>query len=157
MSSILPDYIDSEGIKWSYEGLSESKDRYRAYDTNLPVTGDMTLYLFYKNDRKAREAAAKKLERFIAEVQRTHDNSFSLTFKAKAAPAIAVALAVLNKTNPKASTQELLDAVKALEAATGMGSDFNSSGGGGSSGGSFGGGSGGGSTQIGRASCRERV
>lgn len=145
MSSILPDYIDSEGIKWSYEGLSESKDRYRAYDTNLPVTGDMTLYLFYKNDRKAREAAAKKLERFIAEVQRTHDNSFSLTFKAKAAPAIAVALAVLNKTNPKASTQELLDAVKALEAATGMGSDFNSSGGGGSSGGSFGGGSGGGS------------
>jgi len=111
---ITGDYIDNNGIKWHYEGLSTDKDTYQAYDPTSRVTGDMTIYVFYSNDKEDRKQAETNLKDGI---QNAKDQLSKITDPAKRAAlqaAIDAAQAVLDKVNRKASTAELKAALDAL-------------------------------------------
>ena len=146
---ITGDYIDNNGIKWHYEGLSTDKDTYQAYDPTSRVTGDMTIYVFYSNDKEDRKKAETNLKDGI---QNAKDQLSKITDPAKRAAlqaAIDAAQAVLDKVNRKSSTAELIAALDALNNAVKAagGKTYepdNNKGGGGSRGGR--GGSGGGSS-----------
>ena len=149
---ITGDYIDNNGITWHYEGLSTDKDTYQAYDPTTRVTEDMTIYVFYSNDKDARKKADSNLR---AAIQNAKEQLSKITDPAKIAAlqaAIDAAQAVLDRVNRKSSTAELKAALDALNQAVKdaggkvyVPEDDNNNGGGGrhrGGGGSSGGGTG---------------
>ncbi|MBS5883173.1 MAG: hypothetical protein KIC55_12580 [Lachnoanaerobaculum sp.] len=148
-SYIQGDTIDNNGITWHYEGLSTDRDNYNAYDPTTRLTEDLTLYLFYSNDRNERRQAEADLK---AAIQNAKTQLSKITDPAKRAAlqtAIDAAQAVVDRTNRKSSTPELIAELDALNAAI-RASQGSTSGGGSSSGGGRGrGGSGGGSGSSG--------
>ena len=114
---ITGDYIDNNGITWHYEGLSTDKDTYQAYDPTTRVTEDMTIYVFYSNDKDARKKADSNLR---AAIQNAKEQLSKITDPAKIAAlqaAIDAAQAVLDRVNRKSSTAELKAALDALNQA----------------------------------------
>ena len=149
-SHIQADTVDNNGITWHYEGLSTDKNNYTAYDPTTRVTDDMTVYIFYSNDKDARRRAENDLS---SAIQNANNQLRRITDPAKKAAlqaAINAAQAVIDRTNRKSSTPELLAAIDALNAAVKAagGTVPNNNGGGGGRGGR--GGSGGGSGSAGR-------
>ncbi|MDO4788674.1 MAG: hypothetical protein Q4A19_05910 [Johnsonella sp.] len=137
---IEADEIDANGITWTYKGLSSDRDNFVPVDTNLRLTDNMTLYLFYGNDRQERADADRELRDLIASAMRRMNDPIGLSDKRKLQQAIDLANAILNQTSPrKASTPELLAEIAKLGQVLRGVQDIDSSGGG--SGGSGGGGS----------------
>lgn len=116
-SAIVGDYVDNNGLTWHYEGLSTDKDTYQAYDPTTRVTQDMTIYVFYSNDRDARKKAESNLK---AAIQNAKDQLNKITDPTKRAAlqaAIDAAQAVIDRVNRKSSTPELIAALDALNEA----------------------------------------
>ncbi|MFC2582668.1 MAG: hypothetical protein ACFNVX_00465 [Lachnoanaerobaculum saburreum] len=115
---VKTDNPDKNGITWKYVGLSSDKDSFVEYDANTRVTQDMTIYMFYSNDKDDRKKADDDLK---AGIQNAKDQLAKITDPVKKAAlqaAIDAAMAVLNKSNPrKATTAELKAALDALNQA----------------------------------------
>lgn len=138
-SRIVGDYIDNDGLTWHYEGLSTDKNSYVNFDPSSRVTQDMTLYLFYSNDRSERTAAENRLKSAINSATadlRNYNASSQATLQAK----LAQLQAILDRKNRKSSTAELEAALADLNALLPTLTRSNNGGGGG--GGSSGGGGG---------------
>ena len=150
-SHIQADTVDNNGITWHYEGLSTDKNNYTAYDPTTRVTDDMTVYIFYSNDKDARRKAENDLSSAIQNANNQLNRINDPAKKAALQAAINAAQAVINRTNRKSSTPELLAAIDALNAAVKAagGTVPNNNGGGGRGRGGRGG-SGGGSGSAGR-------
>ena len=144
---IKSDEIDNDGVKWHYEGLSTDKDTYNEYMLDQRVTDDITLYMFYSNDRAERNKVKSALEALIAKAKGKL-SSFSSLSQSNVQAQIDAAQAVLDKINRKASADELQKALDDLQRAydnatgnNGGGSNNGGNSGGGGRGGSGGGGS----------------
>ncbi len=143
-SGIKADEIDNEGVRWHYEGLSTDRNNFTEYIPNQRVTEDITLYLFYSNDRAERNKIKSDLEALIAKAKRDL-GSFSSLSQRSVQARIDAAQAMLDKVNRKASAEELQavfdNLEKAYNNATGNNGGGNNGGGSGGSGGGGGGGS----------------
>ena len=152
---VKTDNPDKNGITWKYVGLSSDKDSFVEYDANTRVTQDMTIYMFYSNDKDDRKKADDDLR---AAIKNATDQLSKITDPVKRAAlqaAIDAATAILNKSNPrKSTTAELTAALEALNKAvkdaggTAYIPDNNNKGGGGGRGGR--GGSGGSGSGTGK-------
>ena len=148
-SYIQGDTVDNNGITWHYEGLSTDRDNYNAYDPTTRLTEDLTLYLFYSNDRNERRQAEADLKDAIQNAKTQLSKITDPAKRVALQTAIDAAQAVVDRTNRKSSTSELIAALDTLNAAI-RASQGSTSGGGSSSGGGRGrGGSGGGSGSSG--------
>lgn len=136
---IVSDYIDNDGLTWHYEGLSTDRNNYVDFDPSSKVTEDMTLYLFYLNDRSKRSTAENNLKSAVSSATadlRSYNPPSQRLLKSK----LAQVQAVLNRINRKSSTAELEAALADLNALLAT-LTRNNSGGGGGGGSSSGGGS----------------
>ena len=147
-SHIQADTVDNNGITWHYEGLSTDKNNYTAYDPTTRVTDDMTVYIFYSNDKDARRRAENDLSSAIQNANNQLNRINNPAKKAALQAAINAAQAVIDRINRKSSTPELIAALKALNDAVVDAGGRLPNGGGGGHGGR--GGSGGGSGSSGR-------
>lgn len=138
-------FIENDGVKWTYLGLSYSGSHYEPFDENMMLTDDVTVYIYYENDREQRNSAENRLNQLKAEAEALL-NSGKLTGpqSRNLRAALQEAIAALTKSVPrKSSTDELQQAISRLEAVLndikrgGSGSNGNS--GGGRSGGGGGG------------------
>lgn len=148
-SHIQGDSVDNNGITWHYEGLSTDRNNYNAYDPTMRVTEDMTVYLYYSNDRDERRQAESELKSAIRGANSQLNNVKNAAKRAALEAAINAAQAVIDRVNRKSSTAELQAALDALNAAI-KAAGGSISGGGGGRGGR--GGSGGGSGSASRRS-----
>lgn len=142
-------FIENDGVKWTYLGLSYSGSHYEPFDENMMLTDDVTVYIYYENDREQRNSAENRLNQLKAEAEALL-NSGRLTGpqSRNLRAALQEAIAALTKSVPrKSSTDELQQAISRLEAVLndikrgGSGSNGNSGGGGGGRSGGGGGGS----------------
>ena len=142
-SHIQADTVDNNGITWHYEGLSTDKNNYTAYDPTTRVTDDMTVYIFYSNDKDARRRAVNDLSSAIQNANNQLNRINNPAKKAALQAAINAAQAVIDRINRKSSTPELIAALKALnDAVVDAGGRLPNGGGGGRGRGGSGGGSG---------------
>lgn len=119
-----------DGITHTYKGLSTSKDSFESPEADLPIKGDMSLYIFYDDDRVQRQEIESELKNLLEEVKnRLDNNELKQAFD-------DAKCTVYNK----ATTGELQLAYYRLKQARGLPNNGDSSGG---SGGSGSGGSGG--------------
>lgn len=136
-SHIQGDTVDNNGITWHYEGLSTDRNSYNAYDPTMRVTEDMTVYLYYSNDRDDRRQAESDLKSAIRGANSQLNNVKNATKRAALEAAINAAQAVIDRINRKSSTPELIAALKALnDAVVDAGGRLSGRGGRGGSGGS---------------------
>lgn len=142
-------FIESDGVKWTYLGLSYSGSNYDPFDENMMLTDDVTVYIYYENDRDQRNSAESRLNQLKAEAEALLNNSGLTGLQRRnLRAALQEAIDALTKTAPrKSSTDELQQMISRLEAVLndirrgGSGNNGNSGGGGGRSGGGGGGGS----------------
>ena len=146
-SGIKADEIDNEGVRWHYEGLSTDRNNFTEYIPNQRVTEDITLYLFYSNDRAERNRIKSELEALIAKAK-AKLGSFSSLSQREVQARIDAAQAMLDKVNRKASAEELQAVFDNLEKAYNNATGNNGGGGGGGGNGGGSGGGGGGSANI---------
>ena len=105
----LPE-IDVDGVTWTFRGLSSSRTEFMEYNERSLVSGPGVVYIYFDNDRTARNRAQTELTNAVNEATTIANNS-SPAIQASIQALINDANAVLTMTTPRrASRQELNDA-----------------------------------------------
>ena len=126
-----------DGITHTYKGLSTSRDSFESPEADLPIKGNMSLYIFYDDDREKRQEIESELENLLGKVENRLDNNELKQAYDNAKRTVD------NKTPRKATTGDLQLAYNKLRQALGLPNNGDSSGGSGGSGSGGSGGSGG--------------
>lgn len=109
--------VDTEGLTWSYKGLSKDANLYIPYDIHEIITEDREVYIYFENDALERTEAITNLHTWIAKVGGylgTH--TLSSQKSEELAMELANARDILDKTVPrKSTTPEIQNAVYRLK------------------------------------------
>lgn len=109
------DFTSDEGIEYHLEGWSRRKDRMRVFDPDAPIRKRTYIYAFYRDNKKEVIGARKELDDAIQAAMRKADDFFLKRKETgEILEAVQDALAVFERTGPRATLRELQDALDAL-------------------------------------------
>lgn len=109
-------FVDDEGIEFSYVGWSYREDRLKDFDPDKEIRRETYVYAFYSDNREEVNDLRKQLEDAIkAAIEKSDDYFLTLKESGKIKEAIVAAMDVFDKTGPRATLAELLEALEHLE------------------------------------------
>lgn len=109
-------FVDSEGIEFSYVGWSYREDRLKDFDPDKEIRRETYVYAFYNDNSEEVDDLRKQLEDAIkAAIEKSDDYFLTLKESEKIKEAIVAAMDVFDKTGPRATLAELLEALEYLE------------------------------------------
>ncbi|MCB7068301.1 hypothetical protein LI031_31200, partial [Enterocloster citroniae] len=107
-----------EGIEFNYIGWSYREDRLKEFDPDKEIKRKTYVYAFYDDNSGEVNDARKQLEDAIkAAIEKSDDYFLTLKETEKIREAIEEAMDVFDRTGPRATLDELLDALDRLEEA----------------------------------------
>jgi uncharacterized repeat protein (TIGR02543 family) len=112
-------FVSEEGVEYSYVGWSYREDRLNEFDPDREISRKTYIYAYYENNQKEVNDARKDLEDAIRDaIDKSDDYFLTLKETEKLKEAIEEALEVLDRTSPKATLDELLEALEKLKEVT---------------------------------------
>ncbi|WP_024291606.1 MULTISPECIES: hypothetical protein [Lacrimispora] len=112
-------FISEEGVEYNYVGWSYREDRLNEFDPDREISRKTYVYAYYQDNQKEVDHARKELEDAIkAAIDKSDDYFLTLKETGKLKEAIEEALEVLERTSPKATLDELLEALEKLQEVT---------------------------------------
>ncbi|WP_024291608.1 InlB B-repeat-containing protein [Lacrimispora indolis] len=112
-------FISEEGVEYNYIGWSYREDRLNEFDPDREISRKTYVYAYYQDNQKEVDHARKELEDAIkAAIDKSDDYFLTLKETGKLKEAIEEALEVLERTSPKATLDELLEALEKLQEVT---------------------------------------
>ena len=112
-------FVSEEGVEYNYIGWSYSEDRMREFDPDREISRKTYVYAYYEDNQKEVEDARKELEDAIKNaIDKSDDYFLTLKETGKLKEAIEEALEVLDRTSPKATLEELINALEKLQEVT---------------------------------------
>lgn len=112
-------FVSEDGVEYNYVGWSYRENRLNIFDPEREINRKTYVYAYYKDNQKEVENARKELEDAIkAAIDKSDDYFLTIKETQKLKKAVEEALEVLEQTSPKASLDELLNALDRLEEAT---------------------------------------
>ncbi|WP_143320904.1 hypothetical protein [Clostridium sp. HBUAS56010] len=112
-------YISEDGIEYNFEDWSYRDDKLKAFDPDNKINRKTYVYAYYKDNHKEVNKGRNELEEEVKKAIDMSDDHF-LTRKEteKLKRAIEDALDILDRTAPKATAEELTDAIHQLTGVT---------------------------------------
>ena len=112
-------FVSEEGVEYNYVGWSYREDRLNEFDPDREISRKTYVYAYYQDNHKEVDHARKELEDAIkAAIDKSDDYFLTLKETGKLKEAIEEALEVLERTSPKATLDELLEALEKLREVT---------------------------------------
>ena len=112
----IDSFIDNEGIEFTYIGWSYREDRLKEFDPDKEIKRKTYVYAFYDDNSGEVNDARKQLEDAIkAAIEKSDDYFLTLKETEKIREAIEEAMDVFDRTGPRATLDELLEALNRLE------------------------------------------
>lgn len=109
-------FISPAGAEYSYLGWSYRQDRYREFEPDRKITRKTYVYAYYDNNEKELDDVRKELEEAIREAIGISDDHFlKLGESKKLKEYIEAALEVLDREEPKATIDQLEEALRGLK------------------------------------------
>lgn len=109
-------FVDNEGIEFSYVGWSYREDRLKEFDPDKEIRRVTYVYAFYNDNSEEVNDLRKQLEDAIqAAIEKADDYFLTLKESEKIKEAIVAAMDVFDQTGPRATLEELLEALEQLE------------------------------------------
>lgn len=109
-------FISPAGAEYSYLGWSYRQDRYREFEPDRKITRKTYVYAYYDNNEKELDDVRKELEEAIREAIGISDDHFlKLGESKKLKEYIEAALEVLDREEPKATIDQLEEALRELK------------------------------------------
>ena len=111
-------FVNSDGVEFNFVDWSYREDKHKAFDPDQSITKKTYVYAYYEDNSKELDEARKELEEALqAAIDKADDYFLTLKETAEIKEAIEEALEVFDKTGPKATIEELLEALNKLEEA----------------------------------------
>ena len=112
----IDSFINNEGIEFNYIGWSYREDRLKEFDPDKEIKRKTYVYAFYDDNSGEVNDARKQLEDAIkAAIEKSDDYFLTLKETEKIREAIEEAMDVFDRTGPRATLDELLEALNRLE------------------------------------------
>lgn len=109
-------FISPAGAEYSYVGWSYRQDRYREFEPDRSITRKTYIYAYYDNNEKEVDDTRRELEEAIREAIGISDDHFlKLGESKKLKEYIEAALEVLDREEPKATIDQLEEALSELK------------------------------------------
>lgn len=109
-------FVSPGGAEYSYAGWSYSQEKLRSFDPDRGITRKTYVYAYYKDNVKEVDDTRQKLEQAILDAIKMSDDHFlKLGESQKLKEYIDAALEVLDQEGPRATINQLLDALNQLK------------------------------------------